>query len=551
MTATSGAKRLSLVTIAVTAMLSQGASSLAEQSLPVLTLDKTSLVFGAHVIPRPIILYQSTRITGPQTVRLTKTGTGPIEWVATPNGAGIVVSPSSGTGSAVLTITMTGIVGIPPTGNQIQFTVTGAANTPGPITIGTRMTTVFGLEPTPRPFGWLDTPADNITGVTGAIPFSGWALDDLEVDRIMICRAPFGAESAAADPNCAGQAQIFVGFGVFIDGARPDVELAFPNYPRMTRGGWGFMVLTNTLPAQGNGVYDFFVYARDQEGQASLLGSRRLTCDNAHATMPFGSIDTPEQGGVASSASYINFGWALTAPDKFIPTDGSTVQVLIDGAVIGTADYNHFRPDIATLFPGYQNSNGAIGFRILDTTTLTNGLHTISWTVTDSGGATQGIGSRFFLVSNSDDIGSTVTAPETQVRAPAQGGRALQQRVARATRDDSWLFARRGWNLDGGWNAYAVERNGQTVVRGEEIDRFELWLSDPGGDRLSGYLQVGDTLAPLPAGSRLDAGTGVFTWAPAAGFVGTYDLVFVRWAGQRAVTRQHVRVIIAPKGGGH
>jgi hypothetical protein len=249
-----GAKRLSLVTIAVTAMLSQGvpsafeeirevdrhasfaapagtrsASPPIEQSSPVLTLDKTSLVFGAHVIPRPVIFYQSIRITGPQTVRLTKTGTGPVEWVATPNGAGIVVSPSSGTGSAVLTITMTGIAGIPPTGNEVRFTVTGAANTPGPIKIVTRMTTVFDTvsQPTPKPFGWVDTPTDNITGVTGAIPFSGWALDDLEVDRIMICRAPFGAESAPTDPNCAGQAQIFLGFGVFIDGARPDVELAF------------------------------------------------------------------------------------------------------------------------------------------------------------------------------------------------------------------------------------------------------------------------------------------------------------------------------------
>jgi hypothetical protein len=34
------------------------------------------------------------------------------------------------------------------------------------------------------------------------------------------------------------------------------------------------------------------------------------------------------------------------------------------------------------------------------------------------------------------------------------------------------------------------------------------------------------------------------------GFVGAYDLVFVRWAGGHAVARQEVRVVLAPKGSG-
>ena len=74
--------------------------------------------------------------------------------------------------------------------------------------------------------------------------------------------------------------------------------------------------------------------------------------------------------------------------------------MLVDGVAVGTASYNHFRPDIAGLFPGFNNTNGAIGFRVLDTTALTNGLHTIAWVVTDNQGATEGIGSRFFTVSN-------------------------------------------------------------------------------------------------------------------------------------------------------
>ena len=71
---------------------------------------------------------------------------------------------------------------------------------------------------------------------------------------------------------------------MFIDGARPDVQAAFPTYPRNNRGGWGFMVLTNMLPTQGNGTFVFHVYARDRDGHVALLGTRTMTCDNAHAT---------------------------------------------------------------------------------------------------------------------------------------------------------------------------------------------------------------------------------------------------------------------------
>ena len=76
------------------------------------------------------------------------------------------------------------------------------------------------MGPRRRPFGFVDTPMDNTTGVTGAIPFTGWALDDVEVTRVMICRAAFGAEVAPVDPNCGGAAQIFVGLrGVHRRGA--------------------------------------------------------------------------------------------------------------------------------------------------------------------------------------------------------------------------------------------------------------------------------------------------------------------------------------------
>ncbi len=65
-----------------------------------------------------------------------------------------------------------------------------------------------------------------------------------------------------------------------------------------------------------------------------------------------------------------------------------------------------------------------------------------------------------------------------------------------------------------------------------------------------GYLRTSDGPSPLPVGSHLEPTTGVFTWAPGVGFVGSYDFVFLRLAGERAVARQDVRIVIAPKGSG-
>ena len=399
-----------------------------------------------------------------------------------------------------------------------------------------------------NPFGVVDTPLNNTTGVTGAIPFTGWALDDVEVTRVMICRAAFGGEIAPADPNCGGAAQIFVGFPVFIDGARPDVQAAYTTYPMNTRGGWGFMVLTNMLPSHGNGTYVFYMYAQDRDGHTTLLGTRTMTCANASATKPFGAIDTPTQGGIASGSSFVNFGWALTPQPKLIPLNGSTITVLVDGTPLGTVDYNHERSDIEALFPGYQNTagtNGAIGFRVIDTTLLANGLHTISWTVIDNLGAVEGIGSRFFTVSNG--AGAVTTAVEG---AASSRVTATAEDAATTPRDDEPVLGRRGWDLEGPWRWYGVGRAGRTVIRGEEIDRFELWLGAQGSAHYTGHLRLGDGLASLPAGSQLDGATGWFTWAPGVGFVGTYDLVFVRWVGARAVARHEVRIILQPKGSG-
>jgi len=268
--------------------------------------------------------------------------------------------------------------------------------------VAERRLTIVGSTP----FGVIDTPAAG-TSVAGTVLVTGWALSDVGVARVAVYRDPIGSEMQ----------QVWIGDATFVEGARPDVAAAFPGIPQNTRAGWGLAVLTNMLPNGGNGPITFHVYAYDTHNNVAFLGSRSVTGTNASSTLPFGTLDTPGQGSTVSGTIMI-FGWALARGANIIPTDGSTIQVLVDDMVVGRPTYNQCRgtsgahpapgtcnDDIATVFGlSYRNiaeGSGAIGSFQLDTTTLTNGRHSVQWLVTDSAGNAQGIGSRYFYVQNS------------------------------------------------------------------------------------------------------------------------------------------------------
>ena len=158
------------------------------------------------------------------------------------------------------------------------------------------------------------------------------------------------------------------------------------------------------------------------------------------------------------------------------------LNVYIDGALVGHPAYNNYRADIATLFPGLNNSLGAIGYRVLNTATLSNGLHTIAWTATDNQGATEGMGSRYFRVANSTAV---ATAATRAARAAASAARPadLDAAALATVAANADATVRRGWDPDA-----PLERLVGGTVRGEELDRFEL---RSGRDR---------SLCRLPAG---------------------------------------------------
>jgi hypothetical protein len=415
----------------------------------------------------------------------------------------------------------------------------GAAVRSDTITIGRRVFTVLQAAVASQPpFGVLDTPGDGAQ-VTGSVAIGGWALDDLGVTRVQIFRDPVAGEPPS---------QIFIGTAVFVRGARPDVRQLYPTYPQNDRAGWGYLILTNMLPNQGNGIYRIYAYAEDAEGSQTLLGARTIVGINASATTPFGAIDTPAQGETVAGTGYINWGWALTPQPKIIPTDGSTVLVLVDGVVIGPATYNLFRADVSGLFPGLANSGGPVGARTLDTTALAEGQHTIAWLVSDSAGAAAGIGSRYFTVANSADAQPVAASNSTEPSA-------VTPPAAEALKPPATLAVIPGDDL--GRRVESLANTDTRALRPRLLrptERLELPLdrgSDPRsedercGGTWEGYLVVDDKLEPLPVGASIDR-TGTFYWQPGPGFAGMFRLRFVRTACDGSKRQVSVAITIRP-----
>ena len=500
---TSGTQTLMFTVDANTGPARSAGITIAGQTFTVNQSGAPSIIVSRSTLNFGIL---GSLVTQPQSINLSFSGLPNASWTAEANG-GFTVTPASGTGNATL------LIAANPTGTgsgPLIIFAQGAANSPLRVTIN-----ISGAA-SGQPFGSFDTPPNGTTGIAGAIPVTGWSLDSVEVTKVQIWREPVRSEPAGL---------VFIGDAVFVAGARPDVEAANPTMPLNYRGGWGYMLLTNFLPnadgsaGRGNGTYQLHAIATNKAGMTLDLGTRTITVDNAHASKPFGTIDTPIQGGTVSGNAFVNFGWALTQNPYLIPADGSTLTVYVDSLPVGHPTYGQYRPDIASLFPGLANSSGAVGFYYIDTTQLANGVHTIAWSVSDNANRTDGIGSRYFTVQN------TGTGTSAALEAPAQ------------LSPTGNLIVRRGFDLTRQAELSSSGGAAPHLIDMEELERIELQLG-----ATSGYLLVNGERRPLPIGSTLKDGS--FYWQPGPGFVGGYDLMFDRKSAAPVI----VRVTINPKG---
>jgi hypothetical protein len=489
---------------------------------PRISLNRSKLSFASTTIDPGIN-------TGTQSLLIGNSGGGTLNWSVSVDRDWLNCLPASGTGNGEVWVSVntTGLAAGTYSGT-ITITDGNAVNSPQSAAVTLK---VYKPNETSKPFGVFATPIDAST-VSGSIPVTGWVLDDIGVQGVSISREE-------------GKNLVFIGDAVFVEGARPDVEQAYPGYPMNYKAGWGYMMLTNFLPNSGNGTFKIHAIATDVEGNQVTLGIKTIIVDNANAVKPFGAIDTPTQGGPASGSDFINFGWALTPPPNAIPLDGSTIRVWVDGVSLGNPVYNNYREDIAALFPGYNNSDGAGGYFYLDTTQYENGVHTIQWTVTDDAGNTDGIGSRYFTIKN----GSQSTKRKAQ-SAWRKAQRAPD--ISKIPIDYSRpLRVKKGYNRDVESQTFYPDKTGQITIDIKELERVEIRLSEgtrglaplsnaplsnaplSNGNKFTnkhwiGFQVIGSQLRSLPIGSFLDHETGIFSWTPGPGHFGLYTLLFIK-----------------------
>ena len=216
----------------------------------------------------------------------------------------LTVTPASGNGSAAITVGVTPVGGVPPNGvaaGSVTISVSGAGNSLPPVSVSLNVRSGGGSAP---PIGIVDVPAAGST-LQGSIAVTGWALDDIAVDRVesgATCsrarrRRPFA--STPADPRTG---KVFIGNAMFVDGARPDIEAVYPTTPLNYRAGWGYLLLTWGLWNQGNGTYTLYAFAFDAEGQVAPLGQKTISVANASATRAVRRRSTRRASAARSAA---------------------------------------------------------------------------------------------------------------------------------------------------------------------------------------------------------------------------------------------------------
>lgn len=501
-----------------------------EANIPRIEVSPSTLKFAAST------LGDSTQ---GQKVLLIDGKGGQLHWTATPSAAWISASPTSGTGDGYLTI------GVNPTG-KTAGTYTGTVSVRDPNAVNTPQTiavTMVVQVTTAGPIGAFESPKERAS-VKGTIPLTGWALDDLGVASLEIRRDPVKTDPAG---NIGKDGLVAVGTAMFIEGSRPDIETLYPNYPLKKRGGWGYMLMTYSLPGLGNGTFVLHAIATDQEGNRVEVGKRTIIATDRYNTKPFGAVDAPAWGATISGAAYADKGWMLTPRPKIIATSGRTVWVWIDGVKRAHPVYNQYRADIALMFPLLRNKGGAGGTYTFDTRKYANGLHTIKWVAADSAGAVGNTGTSYFRVQNTpsgavltSDIALTLKPADTETAA-----RGLLADLAGIPQDyKTPLFRRTGFGAEGTFEPAFTDDQGVVEAVVEEDGLVEVRLGTSGS--VKGYLVVGDELRALPVGSTLEPVNGTFSWMPGPGFIGRYDLIFVGNSADGFPVKRRVAIRIVP-----
>lgn len=230
----------------------------------------------------------------------------------------------------------------------------------------------------------LDTPQEGAT-VFGLVEVAGWVADDGQE-----CGTPPAWEACEETIALVSKIDLFIDniyvASADLNQARFDVLQAYPWYAGSPYARPGFSTSFDAS-ALTNGAHSLFVRVTFSDMTTTDYGNRTFQVNKSINQAPFGELELPGLNQPMNGVFPVT-GWALD--DSGI----STIEIMVDGLVIGSAVSGIHRPDIGNRFPSHPGSDFAGFIRMLNTTDFTNGVHSISVRLRDNEGASRVIGYR-------------------------------------------------------------------------------------------------------------------------------------------------------------
>lgn len=167
------------------------------------------------------------------------------------------VSPVSGTGPAMVTITRRGAAADHDSTLTLPVTVDGRM---GAAVL--EVVEVAANADVRAPIGWVDVPAGVIEPASAPIVFQGWALDETQLQSVWVGYRDGEDRVVSLGPAVRR-------------GERPDVTAAYRGFPGTANSAWSFVLDAATI-ARLPRPLTIRVFAEDASGHRSELGVREL-----------------------------------------------------------------------------------------------------------------------------------------------------------------------------------------------------------------------------------------------------------------------------------
>lgn len=133
------------------------------------------------------------------------------------------------------------------------------------------------------PIGFVDLPAETDAKASNAVVLLGWALDRKAVRKVSIEREPRPGDKPG-DLNPRGM--VPVGEAAILNGERPDVSVAYPDYPHLHRAQWSFELRREAISKRDRFRVALHAIAQNDDGLVTDLGRREIHFELADAAPP-------------------------------------------------------------------------------------------------------------------------------------------------------------------------------------------------------------------------------------------------------------------------